>query len=99
MRPRPSLIIFRFWWRIPDRARDARALCGARPHVEYGCELNGFKQDKTGVTRLRLARRGESDRVRYLVGTDGGRSFVRQALEIGFPGKTLGSEHASRTSG
>jgi hypothetical protein len=27
---------------------------------------------------------------RYLVGADGGRSFVRQALGIGFPGKTLG---------
>jgi len=29
-------------------------------------------------------------RVRYLVGADGGRSFVRHALGVGFPGKTLG---------
>src|SRR6185436_3854672 len=29
-------------------------------------------------------------RVRYLVGCDGGRSTVRQALGIGFPGETLG---------
>ena len=28
--------------------------------------------------------------MRYLVGADGGRSFVRHALDIGFPGKTLG---------
>ena len=28
--------------------------------------------------------------MRYLVGADGGRSFVRHALGIGFPGKTLG---------
>jgi hypothetical protein len=27
--------------------------------------------------------------VRYLAGADGGRSFVRQALDIGFPGRTL----------
>ena len=27
---------------------------------------------------------------KYLVGADGGRSFVRQSLGIGFPGKTLG---------
>jgi len=31
----------------------------------------------------------ETIRVRYLVGADGGRSFVRHALDIGFPGKTL----------
>jgi len=29
-------------------------------------------------------------RVRWLVGADGGRSFVRRALGIDFPGKTLG---------
>ena len=29
-------------------------------------------------------------RSKYLVAADGGRSFVRHALEIGFPGKTLG---------
>jgi hypothetical protein len=28
--------------------------------------------------------------VRYLIGADGGRSFVRQALDVDFPGKTLG---------
>jgi hypothetical protein len=28
--------------------------------------------------------------VRHLIGADGGRSFVRRALDIGFPGKTLG---------
>jgi hypothetical protein len=34
--------------------------------------------------------REELLRVRYLVGADGGRSFVRGALGVGFPGKTLG---------
>ena len=58
---------------------------------EFGCELVGFEQDADGVT-ARLRRKGGDEviRVRYLVGADGGRSFVRQALKIDFPGKTLG---------
>jgi 2-polyprenyl-6-methoxyphenol hydroxylase-like FAD-dependent oxidoreductase len=28
--------------------------------------------------------------MRWLIGADGCRSFVRHALDIGFPGKTLG---------
>ncbi|MGY8705850.1 FAD-dependent oxidoreductase [Bradyrhizobium sp. 18BD] len=59
--------------------------------VEFGCELIGFEQDQDGVTaRLSGAAGEETMRVRYLVGADGGRSFVRHALDIGFPGKTLG---------
>lgn len=59
--------------------------------VEFGCELTGFAQDKDGVTaRLSGGDGEETIRVRYLVGSDGGRSFVRHALDIGFQGKTLG---------
>lgn len=62
---------------------------GHRP--EFGCELVGFKQDADGVTaQLAGMGGGETIRVRWLVGADGGRSFVRHALDIGFPGKTLG---------
>ena len=58
---------------------------------EFDCELTGFEQDAEGVTAcLRRQHGEEAVRVRWLVGADGGRSFVRQALEIGFPGKTLG---------
>ncbi len=59
--------------------------------VEFGCELVGFEQDEDGVS-ARLSRNGREEhvRVRYLIGADGGRSFVRHALDIGFPGKTLG---------
>jgi 2-polyprenyl-6-methoxyphenol hydroxylase-like FAD-dependent oxidoreductase len=62
---------------------------GHRPG--YGLELVGLQQDADGVTAM-VAGRGmeHSVRARYLVGADGGRSFVRGALGIAFPGKTLG---------
>jgi 2-polyprenyl-6-methoxyphenol hydroxylase-like FAD-dependent oxidoreductase len=59
--------------------------------AEFGTELVNFVQDSEGVTsRIRTSHGEESVRARYLVGVDGGRSFVRQALGIDFPGKTLG---------
>jgi 2-polyprenyl-6-methoxyphenol hydroxylase-like FAD-dependent oxidoreductase len=59
--------------------------------VEFGCELVALAQDQDGVTaRLSGAAGDETISVRYLVGADGGRSFVRHALNIGFEGKTLG---------
>ena len=62
---------------------------GHRP--EFASDLIGFEQDEAGVTaRLRSTSGEETVRVRWLVGADGGRSFVRHALDIGFPGKTLG---------
>jgi len=58
---------------------------------EFGCELVGFEQDTDGVTARLIGQAGEQTlRVRWLVGADGGRSFVRRTLDIGFPGKTLG---------
>ncbi|TCS10215.1 FAD-dependent oxidoreductase [Caulobacter sp. BK020] len=59
--------------------------------VAYGRELTGFVQDADGVTATVAGPDGvETIRCRYLVGGDGGRSFVRRALEIDFPGQTLG---------
>jgi 2-polyprenyl-6-methoxyphenol hydroxylase-like FAD-dependent oxidoreductase len=59
--------------------------------VEFGCELIDLAQDQDGVTARLAGEAGEETiRVRYLVGADGGRSFVRHALDIGFQGKTLG---------
>jgi 2-polyprenyl-6-methoxyphenol hydroxylase-like FAD-dependent oxidoreductase len=62
---------------------------GVRP--ELGTELVAFEQDAAGVT-ARLAGTGghRALRVRYLIGADGGRSVVRHALGVDFPGKTLG---------
>jgi len=59
--------------------------------VEYGRELLEFTQDEDGVdARLSGSVGEERIRARYLIGADGGRSFVRQALGIAFDGKTLG---------
>jgi len=58
--------------------------------VEYGCELVGFEQDADGANAGLIGNAGEElVRVRYLVAADGGRSFVRHALDVDFPGKTL----------
>jgi 2-polyprenyl-6-methoxyphenol hydroxylase-like FAD-dependent oxidoreductase len=63
---------------------------GHRP--EFECELVGLQQDREGVTARLVGKAGEEViRVRYLVGADGGRSFVRHTLDIGFPGETLGA--------
>jgi 2-polyprenyl-6-methoxyphenol hydroxylase-like FAD-dependent oxidoreductase len=50
----------------------------------YGCEVTGFAQDDTGV-EVELAD-GRSLRAQYLVGCDGGRSAIRRAAGIEFPG-------------
>lgn len=69
--------------------RERLAELGAAP--EFGTELVGFEQDADGVmARLATKAGAETIRVRWLVGTDGGRSVVRHALGIDFPGKTLG---------
>jgi 2-polyprenyl-6-methoxyphenol hydroxylase-like FAD-dependent oxidoreductase len=69
--------------------RERLAELGAR--VEYGCELVGFDQDEDDVTARIATNAGvETLHARYLVGADGGRSFVRGTLGVGFPGRTLG---------
>ncbi|HEX3888909.1 MAG TPA: FAD-dependent oxidoreductase [Phenylobacterium sp.] len=69
--------------------RDRLAELGARPW--FGVELVGFIQDADGVTARLKGPDGETMvRCRYLVGADGGRSFVRHELGVEFPGSTLG---------
>lgn len=69
--------------------RDRLAELGGK--VELGCELFQFSQDSDGIVcHLRSASGEETVLAQYLVGTDGGRSFVRQSLGIAFPGNTLG---------
>jgi len=52
--------------------------------IHYGSEATGFTQDDTGVD-LQLSD-GRSLRAQYLVGCDGGRSLIRKAAGIEFPG-------------
>jgi 3-(3-hydroxy-phenyl)propionate hydroxylase len=52
--------------------------------IRYGQEVTGFSQDEDGVD-VALAD-GSSLRARYLVGCDGGRSAIRKAAGIEFPG-------------
>jgi 3-(3-hydroxy-phenyl)propionate hydroxylase len=52
--------------------------------IRYGCEVTGFAQDESSV-EVQLAH-GETLRARYLVGCDGGRSVIRKAAGIEFPG-------------
>ncbi|HZY49890.1 MAG TPA: FAD-dependent monooxygenase [Devosia sp.] len=52
--------------------------------IHRGVEVTGFTQDDTGVD-VALSD-GRSLRAQYLVGCDGGRSLVRKAAGIDFPG-------------
>ncbi|HVN13120.1 MAG TPA: FAD-dependent monooxygenase [Kineosporiaceae bacterium] len=52
--------------------------------VRRGREVTGFVQDDAGVDVLFAG--GERARAQYLVGADGGRSTVRKAAGIDFPG-------------
>jgi 2-polyprenyl-6-methoxyphenol hydroxylase-like FAD-dependent oxidoreductase len=52
--------------------------------IYYGREVTGFAQNDTGVD-VELCN-GESLRAQYLVGCDGGRSVIRKAAGIEFPG-------------
>jgi 2-polyprenyl-6-methoxyphenol hydroxylase-like FAD-dependent oxidoreductase len=77
--------------------RDRLAEFGVR--VELNTALTGFEQDADGVTATLST--GETVRAAYLVGADGGKSFVRKTLGIAFEGSTdesirmlLGDVHA-----
>jgi 2-polyprenyl-6-methoxyphenol hydroxylase-like FAD-dependent oxidoreductase len=52
--------------------------------IYYGTEVAGFAQDDVGVD-VELSG-GQSLRAKYLVGCDGGRSIIRKAAGIEFPG-------------
>ena len=61
--------------------RHAASLPGVS--IQFGCELAGFEQDDGGVSAtVRDLRTGATEAVRcaFLVGADGARSFVREAI-------------------
>jgi 2-polyprenyl-6-methoxyphenol hydroxylase-like FAD-dependent oxidoreductase len=59
-------------------------IAGLPVEVLPGREVSGFEQDESGVA-VRLSD-GETLRAKYLVGCDGGRSVIRKAAGIEFPG-------------
>ncbi|MFE7558511.1 FAD-dependent monooxygenase [Kitasatospora sp. NPDC057500] len=69
---------------VTERLLEERAL-ELGTVVRRGCEVTGLSQDADGVT-VELADSAHL-RSRYLVGCDGGRSTVRKALGVGFPGE------------
>src|ERR1700682_1864993 len=85
--PYPNMIMAPQWRTDAVLRATLRAHCG---EVEDGVELRRFEQDRGGVIAT-LQARGQSSSVRakYLVGADGGRSLVRTALGINFPGEAM----------
>ncbi|NYI67142.1 FAD-dependent oxidoreductase [Spelaeicoccus albus] len=73
--------------RLEDLLETRAVRHGARIH--RGHEVAGFTQDGAGVGIDACAGDGTTEiRVRFLVGCDGARSFVRKHADIGFPGFT-----------
>ena len=78
-------------WRVEEILRAKLAESGH--HVELSVELVGFEQNEDGVIAA-LINQGTPEQVRadFLVGADGGHSFVRHTLGVGFAGETWATE-------
>jgi 2-polyprenyl-6-methoxyphenol hydroxylase-like FAD-dependent oxidoreductase len=90
--PSPSVPFPNLWmvpqWRTEEILRGRLAELGAQ--VEFGASVTAFEQDSGGVTAtLRTAAGIDRVRADYLVGCDGGHSFVRNALGVGFEGESM----------
>ncbi len=74
-------------WRTEKTLRDRLERLGYR--VEQGVEIVGLEQDAAGA-RVQLRREGQVQTVAasYVVAADGGRSFVRKSLDVGFAGSS-----------
>jgi 2-polyprenyl-6-methoxyphenol hydroxylase-like FAD-dependent oxidoreductase len=85
-RPHPNALSLP-QWRTEAILRDRLAELGGK--VEFGCRVTGFHPDDDGVT-VTVEHDGTTETVRaaYLVGADGGRSFVRRHLGLTFEGAT-----------
>jgi 2-polyprenyl-6-methoxyphenol hydroxylase-like FAD-dependent oxidoreductase len=74
-------------WRVEQILRERLADYGGR--VELSTELTGFQQNCAGVTATLGRPDGMEQLVsEYMVGADGGHSFVRKELGVGFEGET-----------
>jgi 2-polyprenyl-6-methoxyphenol hydroxylase-like FAD-dependent oxidoreductase len=78
-------------WRVEQILRERLAESGGR--VELATELTGFAQNSDSVTATLGSPDGtEQLAAEYMVGSDGGHSFVRKGLGVGFEGETWKSE-------
>lgn len=84
--PYPNILLVP-QWRTEKVLRDQLERHGYR--VEQGCEIVGIEQDGERVN-VQLRNEGGTHLAssRYLVAADGGRSFVRKSLGVGFEGST-----------
>lgn len=64
-------------------------LAGGGKYVELATELTGIEQNENMVTAT-VQKNGEPQHIKclYLVAADGGHSFVRKFLQVGFAGET-----------
>jgi 2-polyprenyl-6-methoxyphenol hydroxylase-like FAD-dependent oxidoreductase len=78
-------------WRVEETLRHSIERAGK--HVELTTELASIEQDDDGVTATLQTPTDKSQvRCRYLAAADGGHSFVRRALQVGFEGETWKDE-------
>lgn len=74
-------------WRTEEVLRNRLSQLGH--HIEWGTEAVCIEQDNATVAvQVQKERVIRTVRARYLVGTDGGRSFVRKTLGVQFIGST-----------
>ncbi|MHA2788107.1 bifunctional 3-(3-hydroxy-phenyl)propionate/3-hydroxycinnamic acid hydroxylase MhpA [Corynebacterium sp. S7] len=79
----------RYWFYQPELERHLRELAQTFPTVELrqGFEVVGFEQDADSATITgKLAATGETEQIRakYVVGSDGANSFVRDQLGLSY---------------
>jgi 2-polyprenyl-6-methoxyphenol hydroxylase-like FAD-dependent oxidoreductase len=83
-------------WLVPQGRTEAilrNRLAQFAVQVEFATELTGLAEGSSGVTASLLQNNQPiQTRADFLVGADGGHSFVRKALGIGFEGETRESE-------
>ena len=77
-------------WRVEEILRGRLAELGGK--VELATELVALEQDAEMVTATLQNDQRNQLRARYVVAADGGRSFVRKHLNVGFEGETWKDE-------